>query len=61
MTKIEWPDMLRIAGSLVDRSERGVLFGLGALVYNWKDPFGRLFLQTLAMSPGSKPTSRGHL
>jgi DNA invertase Pin-like site-specific DNA recombinase len=26
-----------------------VLFGLGASVYDWKDPFGRLFLQTLAM------------
>jgi len=26
-----------------------VLFGLGASVYGWKDPFGRLFLQTLAM------------
>ncbi|MDX3103454.1 recombinase family protein [Nonomuraea angiospora] len=27
----------------------GVLFGLGASVYDWNDPFGRLFLQTLAM------------
>jgi DNA invertase Pin-like site-specific DNA recombinase len=26
-----------------------VLFGLRASVYDWKDPFGRLFLQTLAM------------
>jgi DNA invertase Pin-like site-specific DNA recombinase len=26
-----------------------VQFGLGASVYDWKDPFGRLFLQTLAM------------
>ena len=34
---------------LTDLSERGVLFGLGASVYDWKDPFGRLFLQTLAM------------
>jgi DNA invertase Pin-like site-specific DNA recombinase len=34
---------------LTDLSDRGVLFGLGASVYDWKDPFGRLFLQTLAM------------
>lgn len=34
---------------LTDLSERGVLFGLGASIYDWKDPFGRLFLQTLAM------------
>ncbi|MER0447493.1 recombinase family protein [Streptomyces sp. Edi4] len=26
-----------------------MLFGLGASVYGWDDPFGRLFLQTLAM------------
>ncbi|HKS53072.1 MAG TPA: recombinase family protein [Pseudonocardiaceae bacterium] len=34
---------------LTDLSDRGVLFGLGGSVYDWKDPFGRLFLQTLAM------------
>jgi DNA invertase Pin-like site-specific DNA recombinase len=34
---------------LTDLSERGVLFGLGSAVYDWTDPFGRLFLQTLAM------------
>ncbi|MEV0236417.1 recombinase family protein [Nonomuraea sp. NPDC050786] len=34
---------------LTDLSGRGVLFGLGASVYDWNDPFGRLFLQTLAM------------
>ena len=34
---------------LTDLSERGVLFGLGTSVHDWKDPFGRLFLQTLAM------------
>jgi DNA invertase Pin-like site-specific DNA recombinase len=34
---------------LTDLSDRGVLFGLGASVYDWNDPFGRLFLQTLAM------------
>jgi DNA invertase Pin-like site-specific DNA recombinase len=26
-----------------------VLFGLGASVYDWKNPFGRVFLQTLTM------------
>ena len=26
-----------------------MLFGLGSSVYDWTDPFGRLFLQTLAM------------
>jgi DNA invertase Pin-like site-specific DNA recombinase len=34
---------------LTDLSDRGVLFGLGASIYDWTDPFGRLFLQTLAM------------
>ncbi|WP_405149109.1 recombinase family protein [Sphaerisporangium sp. NBC_01403] len=34
---------------LTDLSSRGVHFGLGASVYDWSDPFGRLFLQTLAM------------
>jgi DNA invertase Pin-like site-specific DNA recombinase len=34
---------------LTDLRARGVLFGLGASVYDWNDPFGRLFLQTLAM------------
>jgi len=34
---------------LTDLSNRGVLFGLGVSVYDWKDPFGRLFLQTLAI------------
>jgi len=34
---------------LTDLSGRGVRFGLGASVYDWNDPFGRLFLQTLAM------------
>ncbi|WP_433358964.1 recombinase family protein [Streptosporangium sp. CA-115845] len=34
---------------LTGLSGRGVLFGLGASVYDWNDPFGRLFLQTLAM------------
>ncbi|GAA3845064.1 recombinase family protein [Sphaerisporangium flaviroseum] len=34
---------------LTDLSDRGVLFGLSASVYDWNDPFGRLFLQTLAM------------
>lgn len=30
-------------------SGRGIKFGLGGSVYDWEDPFGRLFLQTLAM------------
>jgi DNA invertase Pin-like site-specific DNA recombinase len=34
---------------LTDLSGRGVLFGLGANVYDWNDRFGRLFLQPLAM------------
>lgn len=34
---------------LTDLAGRGVRFGLGGSVYDWKDPFGRLFLQTLAM------------
>ncbi len=34
---------------LTDLSARGVRFGLGGSVYDWNDPFGRLFLQTLAM------------
>jgi DNA invertase Pin-like site-specific DNA recombinase len=34
---------------LTDLSNRGVRFGLGASIYDWTDPFGRLFLQTLAM------------
>jgi DNA invertase Pin-like site-specific DNA recombinase len=34
---------------LTGLSDRGVLFGLGGSVYDWNDPFGRLFLQTLAM------------
>ncbi|WP_067694387.1 recombinase family protein [Nocardia jejuensis] len=29
--------------------EREVLFGLGSQIYDWADPFGKLFLQTLAM------------
>ncbi len=35
--------------TLTDLRGRGVLFGLGASVYDWNDPVGRLFLQTLAM------------
>jgi DNA invertase Pin-like site-specific DNA recombinase len=34
---------------LTDLAARGVKFGLGGSVYDWDDPFGRLFLQTLAM------------
>jgi DNA invertase Pin-like site-specific DNA recombinase len=45
---------------LTDLSDRGVLFGLAASVYDWKDPFGRLFLQTLAMVAEFE-TNLGHL
>jgi hypothetical protein len=34
---------------LTDPSNRGMLFRLGGLVYDWNDPFGRPFPQTLAM------------
>lgn len=34
---------------LTELRRRGVLFGLGGSVYDRNDPFGRLFLQTLAM------------
>ncbi|MED7931307.1 recombinase family protein [Nonomuraea sp. LP-02] len=34
---------------LTDLSDRGVLFGLGGPIYDRNDPFGRLFLQILAM------------
>src|SRR5699024_10036772 len=42
-------DMAEANEILTDLSDRGVLFGLGGAVYDWHDPFGRLFLQTLAM------------
>ncbi|PPJ35825.1 resolvase [Nocardia nova] len=34
---------------LTSLREREVLFGLGSQIYDWADPFGKLFLQTLAM------------
>lgn len=34
---------------LTGLSGRGVLFGVGATIHDWNDPFNRLFLQTLAM------------
>lgn len=34
---------------LTDLRKRDVLFGLGSSIYDWHDPFGKLFLQTLAM------------
>ncbi|GAA5050122.1 recombinase family protein [Nocardia callitridis] len=34
---------------LTDLRKREVLFGLGSSIYDWHDPFGKLFLQTLAM------------
>ena len=46
---------------LTDLSERGVRFGLGAAIHDWNDPFGRLFLQTLAMVAviSSSPVDHG--
>ncbi|MCU1681923.1 MAG: Resolvase domain protein [Amycolatopsis sp.] len=40
------PDALAILGQL---SESGVRFALGASVYDWNDPFSRMFLQILAV------------
>ncbi|MGH3755632.1 MAG: recombinase family protein [Pseudonocardiaceae bacterium] len=40
------PDALEILGQL---SDRGVRFALGASVYDWNDPFSRMFLQILAV------------
>lgn len=40
------PDAIAILGQL---SERGVRFAMGASVYDWEDPFGRMFLQMLAV------------
>ena len=40
--------MTEVRQVLTGLSERGVRFGLG-LIHDWTDPFGRLFLQTLAM------------
>jgi DNA invertase Pin-like site-specific DNA recombinase len=34
---------------LTSLRQREVLFGLGSQIYDWADPFGKLFLQTLAM------------
>jgi len=40
------PDALDILGQL---SARGVRFALGSSVYDWRDPFARMFLQILAV------------
>jgi DNA invertase Pin-like site-specific DNA recombinase len=40
------PDALDILGQL---SARGVRFALGSSVYDWQDPFARMFLQILAV------------
>ena len=40
------PDALDIVGQL---SARGVRFALGGSVYDWNDPFARMFLQILAV------------
>ncbi|MGW5386472.1 recombinase family protein [Nocardia sp. NPDC003963] len=34
---------------LTSLREQDVLFGLGSQTYDWADPFGKLFMQTLAM------------
>jgi DNA invertase Pin-like site-specific DNA recombinase len=40
------PDALDILGQLADR---GVRFALGSSIYDWHDPFARMFLQILAV------------
>src|SRR5208282_3230112 len=40
------PDANDVIQGLADR---GVKFGLGGSVYDWNDPFGRMFLQMLAV------------
>ncbi|SIN21039.1 recombinase family protein [Mycobacteroides abscessus] len=42
-------NMAEAGDILTDLRDRDVLFGLGSQVYDWHDPFGKLFLQTLAM------------
>ncbi|MFD8562691.1 recombinase family protein [Streptosporangium canum] len=42
-------NMAEASDILTGRSGHGVLFGLSANVCDWTAPFGRLFLQTLAM------------
>lgn len=40
------PDAVAILNEL---SQRGVLFAMGRCVYDWRDPFGRTFLHSLAV------------
>ena len=54
------PDALDILGQL---SDRGVRFALGNSVYDWQDPFARMFLQILprevrSEGQGQPPRSR---
>jgi hypothetical protein len=42
---------------LTDLSDRGVLFGLGASVYDWKDPSAGCSCRPWPWSPSSKQTS----
>lgn len=42
-------NMAEAGQTLTELRERDVLFGLGSSIYDWADPFGKLFLQTLAM------------
>jgi Resolvase, N terminal domain len=59
------PDALDILSQL---SARGVRFALGGSVYDWNDPFARMFLQILAViaefeakpHPPAHPRGHGH-
>ncbi|WP_231390437.1 recombinase family protein [Nocardia sp. CNY236] len=42
-------NMAEVGDILTDLRKRDVLFGLASSIYDWHDPFGKLFLQTLAM------------
>lgn len=42
-------DLAVIGRGQFQAARRDVLFGLGGSVYDWNEPFGRLFLPTLAM------------
>jgi DNA invertase Pin-like site-specific DNA recombinase len=52
------PDALDILNGL---SARGVRFALGGSVYDWNDPFARMFLQILACAQRrqARPAGRG--
>ncbi|MFI6365565.1 recombinase family protein [Nocardia sp. NPDC050630] len=51
-------NMAEAGDILTDLRKHDVLFGLGSSIYDWHNPFGKLFLQTLwPWLPNSKPTS----